>query len=90
MVKKLDRKFQGTITKVKDGSTVPDDQYIVFLAKDNAFAAILPSYISECVRLGCDPEQISSARRLLADVIQWREDHPELCKNPDARGEALL
>jgi hypothetical protein len=39
---KLDAKFYGDLRKVKDGSAVPDDEWAVFLAKDNAFAAILP------------------------------------------------
>jgi len=35
---KLDAKFFGEIFKAKDHSRVPDDEYAVFLAKDNAFA----------------------------------------------------
>ena len=41
---KLDKKFVGQITKVKDGSIVGEDEYVVFLAKDTAFASILPTY----------------------------------------------
>ena len=80
---KLDRKFTGTITKVKDGSVVPDDQYVVFLAKDNAFPAALAAYVKECERIGASAEQVTSARALQKRVAQWRHEHPELCKTPD-------
>jgi len=88
---KLDRKFQGTLTKVKDGSVVPDDQWIVFLAKDAALLTALYAYLAECKRLGADNAQIASVRRLIADVEIWQEVHPELVKVPDiASGEKLL
>lgn len=53
---KLDAKFYGEIRKVKDDSVVPDDQYMVFLAKDNAFADTVVYYRDRCVALGCDQE----------------------------------
>jgi hypothetical protein len=57
---KLDAKFYGEIRKVKDDSIVPDDEYVVFLAKDNAFAEILPIYRDRCITMGCDDEQIAA------------------------------
>lgn len=36
-MEKLDAKFYGEIRKVKDGAVVPEDEYVVFLAKDTAF-----------------------------------------------------
>lgn len=84
---KLDRKFTGTITKVKDGSVVPDDQYVVFLAKDNAFPAALAAYAKECERIGADPRHVIAARALQGRVAQWRHEHPELCKVPDVGAE---
>jgi hypothetical protein len=45
---KLDAKFYGNIFKAKDNSQVPDDEYVVFLAKDNAFARGLPPKSSGC------------------------------------------
>ena len=86
---KLDAKFYGTIRKVKDDSVVPEDQYVVFLAKDNAFAAILPLYHEKCVELGCDQEHIDSVKRMLGRMDAWRKANPQLLKNPDARGEKL-
>jgi hypothetical protein len=87
---KLDAKFYGQIRKVKDGTTVPEDEYVVFLAKDNAFAAVLPLYRAECARLGCDPEQVAAVDRMVARLQKWREEHPDRLKRPDAVGEELL
>lgn len=74
---KLDPKFAGVIFKVKDGTIVPDDEYVVFLAKDNAFAAILPLYRDKCAELGCDGEQF---QELVGDdeymTVRTRIDAP--------------
>jgi hypothetical protein len=87
---KLDAKFYGAIYKAKDNSSVSDDQYMVFLAKDNAFPATLAFYLEECVRLGADAEHIESVMRTQRRLNEWREANPDLCKVPDARGEKLL
>lgn len=87
---KLDAKFEGTITKVKDGSVVPDDEWVVFLAKDNAFAAVLPAYLEKCIELGCDEEQVASVRRMIDRMVVWRLAHQDRVKNPDAKNEKLL
>jgi hypothetical protein len=87
---KLDKKFAGTIYKVKDGSIVPGDEYVVFLAKDNAFAEILPMYLTACLEMHCDQEQIQAVSALIDRVDKWRREHPERLKNPDAAGERLL
>lgn len=87
---KLDKKFVGPITKVKDNTLVPDDQWICFLAKDNAFAAILPVYLEECIQRKCDEDHVEAVENLIRNVNQWRKTNPELCKDPDAAGERLL
>lgn len=87
---KLDAKFTGAIRKVKDQSIVPDSEWLVFLAKDNAFAAVLPQYVAECRRLGCDQEQIEAIERAVLRVDAWRARHPDRLKNPDAANEKLL
>lgn len=87
---KLDAKFEGEIRKVKDGAIVPDDEYVVFLAKDNAFAAVLPDYRMYCIQMGCDAEQVAAVDRMILRLEKWRRDHPERLKNPDAAGERLL
>lgn len=87
---KLDAKFYGDIRKVKDDSIVPEDEYVVFLAKDNAFAAILPLYRDKCIELGCDIEQIAAVQRMWERVEMWRARNKPRLKNPDAAGEKLI
>lgn len=85
----LDAKFVGEIRKVKDGSSVPPDEFVVFLAKDNAFAETLPYYRARCVALGADREQIDAVDRMISRLIKWRSENPSRLKVPDARGEKL-
>lgn len=87
---KLDAKFYGEVRKVKDDSVVPDDEYVVFLAKDNAFAAILPKYRDMCIALGADTEQIHAVNRMIDRAEEWRRKNPDRLKTPDAKGEKLL
>lgn len=87
---KLDAKFEGEIRKVKDGSIVPDDEYVVFLAKDNAFAEVIHQYRLICIQRGCDNEQIAAVDRMILRLEKWRSEHPDRLKNPDAKGEKLL
>ena len=90
-MKKLDQKFDGVIFKVKDGSIVPPDQYIVFLAKDNAVPAMLQVYLRQCEIRECPRAQLEAVRKLIDQVGKWRDENVDLCKNPDVIiGEALL
>jgi hypothetical protein len=87
---KLDAKFYGEIRKVKDDSLVPDDEWCVFLAKDDAFAYILPEYRNRCVALSADAEQIAAVERMIERMYRWREKNRNRLKVPDAAGEKLL
>lgn len=87
---KLDAKFFGEVWKAKDNSPVSEDQWCVFLAKDNAFAAVLPIYRTVCASMGADPEQLAALDRMIERVREWRAQYPERCKVPDAAGERLL
>lgn len=87
---KLDAKFSGVIFKIKDGSIVSDDEYVVFLAKDTAFANILPAYRAECVALGADQEQVAAVDRMMRRLRDWRQMNPTRLKVPDAKGEKLV
>jgi hypothetical protein len=87
---KLDAKFYGVIVKVKDNTIVPDDEYVVFLAKDTAFYQTLPTYRAQCIKLGCDVEQIEAIDRMMARLTDWRQDNADRLKVPDAKGEKLL
>ena len=87
---KLDAKFYAAVHKVKDGISVPDDEWMIFLAKDNAFPATLLFYRDECHRLGADEEHLQSVERTMKRLKEWREANPDRCKVPDAKGEKLL
>lgn len=87
---KLDAKYSGTIRKAKDGSIVPDDEWMVFLAHDDAFPRTLEFYYAECVRLGADAEQLAAVRRTLVRLTAWRLANPDKLKTPDAAGERLF
>lgn len=87
---KLDAKFYGAIFKVKDHSAVPDDQYMVFLVKDRAFLPTLYYYRAQCITLGADQEHIDAVTRTIERAKVWQEEHPELMKVPDAKGEKLV
>jgi len=89
-MEKLDAKFSGVIFKIKDGTIVPDDEYVVFLVKDTAFANTLPAYREECVKLGADQEQIAAVDRLIQRARRWRMANPSRLKVPDAKGERLV
>jgi hypothetical protein len=102
MAEKLDKKFYvstaitpvgeivGVLRKVKDDSIVPDDEWCVFLTKDNAFADVLPDYIYMCLIRKCDAEQLAAAERMYSTVMEWRRANPDRCKDPGAKGEKLL
>ena len=80
---KLDAKFHGIIVKNKDQSVVPQDQWVVFLAKDNAFPATLRFYRDECARQGADVAQIRAVEEMMERLSRWRLDHSSLCKTAD-------
>jgi hypothetical protein len=82
---KLDGKFHGVVVKNKDGSVVPQDQWMVFLAKDNAVPATLAFYQAECERLGAEPAQIEAVRAMRDRVDEWRRENPHLLKTPDVQ-----
>ena len=87
---KLDAKFSGVIFKVKDGSIVTDDQYMVFLAKDDAFPDTLNFYRAKCIGLGADQEHIAAVDRPIQRLKVWRAANILACKVPDAKGEKLV
>jgi hypothetical protein len=90
MNRKLDGKFHGIIVKNKDGSIVPQDEWIVFLAKDNALPAALTAYIAACEDLRAGREQVESAKELHRRVHQWRRDNPDKCKVPDTQAGEIV
>lgn len=91
MPTKLDGKFHGIIVKNKDQSIVPQDQWICFLAKDNAVLETLAFYYNQCKRLGAHPRQLEAVGQMMARVDQLRRNNPGICKVPDVEpGEITI
>jgi hypothetical protein len=83
-MQKLDGKFHGIVARDLDGQIIPPDQYVVFLARDNAFLPTLGFYYQECERLGAELPQLEAVADLILRVKQWRAANPDKCKIPDA------
>jgi hypothetical protein len=90
MIRKLDQKFYGTIFKAKDGTEVPQTEWVVFLTTDDAFVLTLPTYLENCIKLGCDDAQIAAVERLMENVNAVRDINPRRNKKPHAAGETLI
>lgn len=86
---KLDGKFHGIIAKNKDGTIVPQDQWMCFLAKDNAVPATLEFYYEECKRQGAALDQLNAVKAMIERVTAWRAANPKLCKVPDVQAGEL-
>lgn len=89
-MQKMDLKFSGIITKNKDNTVVPQDQWLVFLIKDDAVPNMLEAYLQACVRLGAGRYQLEAIEDLQTRVSIWRGNHPELCKVPDVDDGELI
>lgn len=97
---KLDKKFYVSgaggniippvIRKVKNDEAVPDDEWVLFMPKDDAFAMTLPTYLENCRKLGADEVQLDMVKNLIDNVSAWRLANPERCKVPDAKDEKVL
>lgn len=83
-MEKLDGKFHGVVVRDLTGEIVPCDQYVIFLAKDNAFLPTLEFYYGECERIGADAGQLEAVVRLINRVKAWRRSNKDKCKVPDA------
>ena len=87
---KLDAKFYGEIRKVKDDSILDDGEWMVFLARDDAFALLLPIYFEICRAMGADYEHLEAVNRTIRRMQMWRETNLDRCHVPGAKGEKLL
>lgn len=87
---KLDGKFHGVVVKNKNQSIVPQDQWMVFLAKDNAVPHMLQEYYRKSVELGASNEQLSAVYEMMERVNDWRKHNPHLLKVADVEvGEII-
>ena len=81
-MEKIDQKYYGNVFK-NDGTPVPEDEWIVFRAKDLALPAAMDAYIEKCKRLDCDMEFIHEFTILKDRVRIFQLENQERCKIPD-------
>lgn len=82
---RMDSKVHGTLVKNKDGTEIPESEFIVFRPADNAVPETLEFYRRLLVRQGASPEQVEAVVALQARVEAWRESHPGRCKVADVQ-----
>jgi hypothetical protein len=89
-MEKMDKKYavemgQGGAAIVKAGTytEVPDDEWILFRAKDNALLPTLHYYLNKCRELECPIEHRIAIADLINRVVSWRHANIDKCKNPD-------
>lgn len=80
----LDGKFVGTVFRRRDQEVIPPDQFMVFLAKDNALPLTLRFYKAACQVIGAEAEQLNAVDRLIHRVDVWRHHNMDKTKIPDA------
>jgi len=82
---KMDSKVHGTLFKNKDGSEIPEDEFIVFRPSDNAVPETLVFYRNLLIKQGASQEQVEAVIELEFRVGNWRKQHPERCKVADVQ-----
>jgi len=85
-MEKMDHKYvcKGDgIFNVNTGLVVPEDEWIVFRAKDTAVPMMLEFYRQACKDLGCNNNHIRSIEDLINRVDNFQDKHPERCRVPD-------
>jgi hypothetical protein len=80
---RLDSKVHGTLVSNKNGVEIPEDEFIVFRAHDNALISTLTHYRHQLETLGAKQNQLLAVDDLISRVQYWRAGHPERCKVPD-------
>lgn len=80
---KMDLKYHGKVFNTETGEVVPDDEWIVFRAKDKAVPYMLDAYEEACMRLMCDKNHLERIAKLKTRVLNFQVNYPERCKIPD-------
>ena len=76
----VDRKFVIQAVSLEHDTEHTHADAVLFLAKDRAFLATLPSYREFCEFYGADARQLEGVDRLIARVARYQREHPELVK----------
>lgn len=78
----IGQKYKGEIFK-NDGTLVPEDEWIVFMAKDLALVPTLIAYLNNCSNLGCDEKYLREIVELTIKVMKFQKNNIDKCKIPD-------
>ena len=79
---KMDHKYNGEIFK-NDGTVVPEDEWIVFRAKDQVVPMMLDFYLMKCIELNANSFHVKEIELLINRVNQFQYANPKRCKVPD-------
>jgi len=84
---RIDQKYYGEVFK-NDGTKVPEEEMIVFRAKDRAVPATLKAYAVKCQSIGCSDLHVEEILLLRDRVIHFQQS-TGICKIPDTYPEDL-
>lgn len=84
----IDRKFTISATATGSGKRYTEENAVLFLAKDRAFALTLPDYVRHCQELGAAPEQIRAAQLLLERVTEFQRTNETKVPDVDPVAES--
>lgn len=79
----IDRKFIINAESREHGTIYTEFQGVLFLAKDKAFLPTLKFYREECVRQGCEEDQVKAVDLMIGRVQDYQAAHPDELKIPD-------
>lgn len=71
----IDRKFKISATAIGSGRTYDENDAVLFLVKDRAFALTLPDYRRHCEELGCAAEQLYAVDLLTERVRKFQAEN---------------
>lgn len=70
----IDRKYKIQATNPCSGTTHTEEDSVLFLAKDKAFLAALPTYRRESEKLGANPAHLESIDLLIERVTKYQTE----------------
>ncbi len=79
----IDRKFEIHARSRTSGATYTEEEAVLFLARDTAFALTLPTYLENCKKVGAGEDQIKAVELLIERVANYRKANPDKIKVPD-------
>ncbi|GAG92016.1 unnamed protein product, partial [marine sediment metagenome] len=82
---RIDQKYYGDVFK-NDGKKVPEEELIIFRAKDRAVPVMLEAYAAECQAIGCSDFHVEGILLLRDRVIHYQQS-TGICKISDTYPE---